>query len=154
LQPTSVAAYHGPPKSLRVCRGFGTWGGLADRDAVLAERFLQMHLTRVVAVAAQVAFFPQISSASERRRFPCEEPKAPQRTSIQDRRVSCFKSQRTGRAARSRRAGASCGVCRSGQLPLLCGRAPMTATSKATAGTGRTEHGAINCSGIEPSLSN
>jgi hypothetical protein len=32
--------------------------------------------------------------------------------------------------------------------------APMTATSKATAGTGRTERGAINCSRIEPPLGN
>jgi hypothetical protein len=32
--------------------------------------------------------------------------------------------------------------------------APMAATSKATAGAGRTERGAINCSRIEPSLGN
>jgi len=31
---------------------------------------------------------------------------------------------------------------------------PMTATSKATAGNGGTERGAINCSHIEPSLGN
>jgi len=56
--------------------------------AVLAERFLQIHPTRVVAVADRSAFFLQKFCASEQLRFPCEEPKARQRTSIQDRRIS------------------------------------------------------------------
>lgn len=88
MRSTSVGICHGPPKFLKVCRDFGTSGGLADRNAVLAERF--PHVTRVVAVADQVAVFPQIFCALEQRRFPCEEPKARQRTSIQDRRVSCL----------------------------------------------------------------
>ena len=153
MQSTSVAAYHDPPKSLRVCRGFGTSGGLADRDAVLAQHFLRLHLTQVVAVAVQVAFFSQISCASKQRRFPCEEPKARQRTSIQHRRVSfsypkeLIQPPDHGWPERV----AECAEADSFFCCSVVVVAPMTATSKATAGNGKTERGAINCSRIEPS---
>jgi hypothetical protein len=115
-----------------------------------------LHLTRVVAVAVQVAFFSQISCASKQRRFPCEEPKARQRTSIQDRRVSCsypkdlIQPPDQGWPERV----AECAEADSFFCCAVVVVAPMTATSKATAGNGTTERGAINCSPIEPSLGN
>jgi len=81
-----------------------------------------MRLPRVAAVADQAAFFPQISCASEQLRFPCEEPKACQRTSIQDREISCSYPkeliERPDQGGQERVAE----LCRSGQLLLLCGR--------------------------------
>src|SRR5258708_6417858 len=109
-----------------------------------------MHLTQVVAVAGQVAFFPQISCASEQRRFPCEEPKACQRTSIQDRRISC--SYLKELIERPDQGGPERVVECTKADSFFCGAvvtaAPMTATSNATAGSGKTGRGAIRCSRI------